>query len=115
MARGRRALVAPVSVRSAREYPLRSAPWPAGAVLRADHVQAGLRYGSALPPEGWLEMLAGWGLLPAQDLADRLLDGALQLDHERPHDDLSILVVGVYPAGDARGARRLAVRLPLDG
>jgi len=78
-------------------------------------LEAGLRYGSALPPEGWLEMLAGWGLLPAQDLADRLLDGALQLDHERPHDDLSILVVGVYPAGDARGARRLAVRLPLDG
>ncbi len=77
-------------------------------------LEAGLRYGEAISAAEWLAILAGWQALPAQDLADRLLDRALALDREHPQDDLSILAAGVYPDGDARGARRLAVRAPVD-
>ena len=77
-------------------------------------LEAGQRYGEAVPAEGWLRVLAEAGPLPAQELAERLLERALQLERERPQDDLSILAVGAYADGDARGARRLAVRVPLE-
>lgn len=76
-------------------------------------LEAGVRTGAALTAEAWLDLAAGWGMLPAEELADRLLARALELDAGRPQDDISILVVGVYPGGDANEARRMTVRAPL--
>lgn len=76
-------------------------------------LEAGVRTGAALPAEAWLEMAAGWGMEPAEELASRLLSEALELDQGRPQDDISILVVGVYPGGEANGARRVTTRVPL--
>lgn len=76
-------------------------------------LEAGLRYGEALPVQGWLELAAGAAPASAEDLVEHLLDRALALERGRPQDDLSILVLGVYPDGDARGARHLGVRVPL--
>ncbi|HOG48777.1 MAG TPA: PP2C family protein-serine/threonine phosphatase [Anaerolineae bacterium] len=76
-------------------------------------LDAGVRYGEAQPAEAWLDLVAGWGPLEAEEMANRLLDRALELDRGRPGDDISILVVGVYPDEDARGARRLSMSVPL--
>lgn len=49
-----------------------------------------------------------------QELADTLLDHAIQLDDNRPADDISVLVVKVAPkSGD--NVRRMTVRLPING
>ncbi len=50
----------------------------------------------------------------AQQLADGLLAQALALDKERPHDDISVLVLRITerPAG-GDDVRRLALRVPL--
>ncbi len=76
-------------------------------------LDAGARYGTALPAEGWLELAAGWGEVPAEALAARLLERALALDRGRPEDDTSIVVAGVYPGGEADGPRRLTMTVPL--
>ncbi len=48
----------------------------------------------------------------SQKIADTLIDGALQLDKNRPLDDISIVVLRVIPhQGD--NVRRMAVRLPI--
>ncbi len=49
----------------------------------------------------------------ARALADAVLTEALALDHGRPHDDISVLVVCVTEGGPADGARRLEVSFPL--
>jgi hypothetical protein len=47
-------------------------------------------------------------------LADALLAQAVQLDDNRPADDISVLVFKVAPlAGD--NVRRMTVRLPIEG
>jgi serine phosphatase RsbU (regulator of sigma subunit) len=93
------------------EVPLQSGLW---AVAFSDGLlDAGVRYGQAMSAEGWLHMVAGWGQLPAEELANRLLDRALELDRGRPEDDVSILVAGVYPGADAREARHLSVCVPV--
>ncbi len=76
-------------------------------------LEAGQRHGEAMAAEEWLALVVGWGPLPAQELADRLLARALELDRGRSEDDTSIVVVGVYPGGGPDGARRLNLRLPL--
>jgi len=77
-------------------------------------LQAGLRSGEALTAEDWLGLVLEWGPLPAQELADRLLARALQLDRGRPQDDTSIVVVAIYPHLEAQSARRLAVWVPVE-
>ena len=55
---------------------------------------------------------AGALRLDARAWADGLLAEALQLDEDRPADDISVLVITVVPhSGDT--ARRLAMRVPL--
>ncbi len=78
-------------------------------------LEAGVRTGEAMPPAGWLEAVVGAGPVPAQEMAELLLQRALELDQGRPQDDLSILVAGTYPGGEPHGARRLAMTLPLEG
>ena len=50
---------------------------------------------------------------PPQEIADMLLDQAIQLDDGRPADDMSIVILKVVPrSGD--DVRRMMVRLPID-
>jgi serine phosphatase RsbU (regulator of sigma subunit) len=48
----------------------------------------------------------------AQPIADALLDDALQLDRDRPADDISVLVVAVL-AGEIDNVRRMQLTLPI--
>jgi serine phosphatase RsbU (regulator of sigma subunit) len=52
--------------------------------------------------------------MPAQALADALLNRALDADQGRPGDDISVLVVAVLAAApESDDVRRLSVRLPI--
>jgi len=106
----------PIGIRPGTKPMIVEVPLAVGlrAVAFSDGLlEAGVRTGAALSAEAWLELAAGWGMLPAEELAERLLAHALALDAGRPQDDISILVVGIYPVGDPNGARRMAVRVPL--
>ncbi len=48
----------------------------------------------------------------AQDIADTILAEAVRLDNNRPNDDMSIVVLRVYPHVSDQ-VRRMAVRLPV--
>jgi serine phosphatase RsbU (regulator of sigma subunit) len=48
-------------------------------------------------------------------LADAVLGRAIELDHGRPLDDMSAMVLSVIPVQAADTARRLTVRFPLPG
>ena len=78
-------------------------------------LEAGLRYGQAMSAAGWLELARELAELGPQVMVDRLLEHALALDRGRPEDDASVLVAGIYAGDGAGGARRLAVRVPLEG
>lgn len=49
----------------------------------------------------------------AQLVADAVLDAALLLDHGRPRDDATVVVVKLLTAQDDTGIRRLMARFPL--
>lgn len=106
----------PIGIRPGTKPMIVEVPLAVGlrAVAFSDGLlEAGVRTGASLPAEAWLELAAGWGMLPAEELADRLLARALELDGGRPQDDISILVVGVYPGSSPNQARRMTVRVPL--
>lgn len=48
----------------------------------------------------------------AQDIADMLLAQAVRLDHGRPNDDMSVVVLRVIP-NEEEQIRRMSVRLPV--
>ncbi|MBN1979548.1 MAG: serine/threonine-protein phosphatase [Anaerolineae bacterium] len=48
----------------------------------------------------------------AQQVADALLEQALELDDGRPHDDISVLVMRVLTV-ESDGVRRMAIQLPI--
>lgn len=50
----------------------------------------------------------------AQELADRVLECALEADAHRPRDDMSVLVVAVLAAPIAFGIRRVNLSVPLN-
>ena len=50
---------------------------------------------------------------PAQAVADTILDAALALDHGRPRDDVTVLVVKIMPQRDDTDIRRLTARFPI--
>jgi len=49
----------------------------------------------------------------APQLADAILGRATELDHGRPQDDMSVLVLAILPSQATDKARRLTVRFPL--
>ena len=51
--------------------------------------------------------------VPAQALADALLEKALMAEQERPGDDISVLVLAVLSTDIPNRVRRLSVRLPV--
>ncbi len=106
----------PIGIHPGTKPMIEEVPLEAGlrAIAFSDGLlEAGVRYGEALTAEQWLETVGAWRPLGADDMAERLLDRALELDRGRPGDDISVLVVGVYPDGEARGARRMTVKVPL--
>lgn len=76
-------------------------------------VHAGARQGQEMDLFGCLQdILGGGGIRSPQQIADSLLAHALELDDNRPIDDISVVVVSVLPhTGD--DVRRMTVRLPL--
>lgn len=75
-------------------------------------VHAGSRTGESLNICECIQELLDEEEVSAQDVADTLLARAVKLDHNRPVDDISVVVMRVTSfTGDA--VRRMNVRLPL--
>lgn len=76
-------------------------------------VHAGTRYGPPMDVALALDAILCEGELPdSQSIADALLNHAVKLDHGRPVDDISVVVLQVIKhTGDE--IRRMTVRLPL--
>jgi serine phosphatase RsbU (regulator of sigma subunit) len=76
---------------------------------------AGERYGQPWDPvvfvQGWLESCENEG--PARALADALLAHAVELDRDRPNDDMSVVVFSVVPSNRLDHVRRMSVRFPI--
>lgn len=83
------------------------------AVVYSDGlVHAGSRYGMSMNVGTLLSDLIKNGPCPSQIIADSLLENAMDLDQNRPSDDISIVVVKIIVhTGDE--IRRMIVRLPL--
>ena len=78
-------------------------------------LSAGERKGQKLDPLAMVDQLYDKTMnngSAAQTVADTLLAKALDLDDNRPSDDISILVLAVV-AGDTDGVRRMHVALPV--
>jgi len=75
-------------------------------------MHAGSRQGKTLDMPGLMGRLAREGL-PAQAVADALLDAALVAEANRPVDDVTIVIEAVLPDDVPDGARRLAVSFPV--
>jgi serine phosphatase RsbU (regulator of sigma subunit) len=76
-------------------------------------VHAGSRTGESLDIVDFLEAMLEEEDPSPQMITDGLLEHALKLDHGRPSDDISIVVLRVTShSGDS--IRRMTVRLPLD-
>ncbi len=85
-------------------------------------VHAGARYGRHMDLETTLHALyaglndeeEGEETLPsAEDIAETLLQEALQLDEGRPTDDISVVALQVVQHTEPQRVRRMLVRLPL--
>jgi serine phosphatase RsbU (regulator of sigma subunit) len=75
-------------------------------------VHAGDRYGQSLDICTLLESLLEEQDPSSQEIADSLLEHAIQLDQGRPNDDMSVVVLRVFPF-ESDLIRRMTVRLPV--
>jgi serine phosphatase RsbU (regulator of sigma subunit) len=75
-------------------------------------VHAGSRYGKSMDPERTLTAILEAGEPTSQEIADALLMEAMELDHGRPVDDISVVVMRVS-AREEDQIRRMSVNLPL--
>jgi len=87
-------------------------------------MHAGRRAGAPIEVEALVQELAAEAEMrardrvPAQWLADALLERAIEAEQGRPGDDISVLVVALLPLAEARTphehkVRRMFVRLPI--
>lgn len=77
-------------------------------------VHAGARCGKPMDAGSSLKHLIEGGMADTGLIANALLDEALQLDDQRPVDDISVVVASVIPfKGDQ--VRRMNITLPLTG
>lgn len=87
---------------------------PLTLVVFTDGVwSAGARSGSIINLPSVVLAADPSGDCPAQVIADAILDTALALDHGRPRDDATVLVVKILPQTDDSGIRRLVARFPI--
>jgi serine phosphatase RsbU (regulator of sigma subunit) len=82
-------------------------------------LHAGQRYGQAIDLPAAVQALCRDQGCQAQAIADQLLAQALGLDHGRPGDDITVLVLTVRagdasPSLDTAPVRRLVLTFPLD-
>ncbi|HKI52709.1 MAG TPA: PP2C family protein-serine/threonine phosphatase [Anaerolineales bacterium] len=77
-------------------------------------VHAGARRGNPMNTEEVLQSMLEDQDPGPQEIADTLLAHAVNLDENRPADDISVLVIKVA-ARKGDNVRRMSVRLPLDG
>jgi len=69
---------------------------------------------SCFDPAAATRRLLAEGISDPQTIADRLLEGAVEMDDGRPRDDISVVVVSVSErTGNENGVRRLSGRMPL--
>ncbi len=76
-------------------------------------VHAGSRSGETLDVKTFLEAHVEEETAEPQVIADRLLSDAMQLDHGRPVDDISVVVIQVTSQHED-SVRRMTVELPLN-
>ena len=88
-------------------------------------LHAGRRFGRSLNVSGLIYGLLagieiqGRDMVPAQVLADSILDRALEAEQGRPGDDISVVVVAILPVvppperAGWRDIRRMSVRFPI--
>lgn len=74
-------------------------------------VDAGQRYGARLDLPSVAEQALQQNA--AQSVADDVLAQAMALDHGRPQDDMSVLVLRVLPGDEGNTVRRLHVSFPV--
>jgi len=77
-------------------------------------LDAGARDGSRLDLPPLLPHLLSEPAATAQSAADGLLSAALALDHGRPGDDMTVLVLSIVPQVEGDSTRRLTVRFPIE-
>lgn len=83
------------------------------AILVTDGViGAGSRWGTRFDLLGAAESVARKEA-SAEQIADGLLQSAMDADHGRPHDDMSVVVLRLGPAVSSQPVRRLAISVPL--
>ncbi|MGC8785881.1 MAG: SpoIIE family protein phosphatase [Anaerolineae bacterium] len=76
-------------------------------------LHAGRRFGTSFDALTHAASLVKENQCTAPTLADALLAHAIELDHGRPQDDMSVLVLALVPRKAMDNIRRLAVRFPL--
>jgi serine phosphatase RsbU (regulator of sigma subunit) len=76
-------------------------------------LEAGQRFGASFDITTWVTAYFGHGKESAAALADAILARAIELDQNRPQDDMSVLVLALLPFKSADSARRLTVRFPV--
>ncbi len=89
-------------------------PWTSGTVLLTYSdglMQAGRRYGRSIDWAPWEERLKSLPVEELGRLVDDLMEHALDLDGGRPHDDVSIMALGVR-GEDESALRRLYASIP---
>lgn len=107
--------VEPIGVHEVMKPLITEIPLVPGLVVLAftDGVlSAGARQGERLNLDALAKLVAGTEPAQVGSLVDRLLERALELDRQRPADDMSILAVGVGPAAGENLVRRMAVSMP---
>lgn len=78
----------------------------------------GLRHAGTLSgkerydPAACVERLIASGIIAPRQIADTLLNEAVEMDNGRPRDDISVLVASVLPQ-EGNEVRRMEVQLPL--
>ncbi len=77
--------------------------------------RAGQKSGEHLGVDGVLDLSRRFKAHRARDLADSILKEALIRDRGRPGDDMSVVTIGLAPAGHREGIRRMTVTMPVKG
>jgi serine phosphatase RsbU (regulator of sigma subunit) len=107
--------VEPIGIRELMKPVIAEVPLEPGIVVLAftDGVlSAGRRYDAELNLDDVAAMVAAAEPGCMRELADGLLEKAIDLDHRRPADDMSVLAVGLGPANDEDHVRRMEVAMP---
>ena len=77
-------------------------------------MRAGSRYGEGVELENYLGNFNVHAGTTAQQLTDDLLTRAMELDRNRPNDDMSVITMAALPLDESPKVRRMTVCFPVD-